>query len=68
VQDEHGNDCVVFRKLIRDKIPEILKKEGKTAFTEGIKGKPSLRPSPEKFLTRLANSLPNGLPEVPKAS
>jgi superfamily II DNA or RNA helicase/predicted house-cleaning noncanonical NTP pyrophosphatase (MazG superfamily) len=38
MQDEYGDDCVVFRKLVRDKIPDIIKKEGKTPFAAELKG------------------------------
>lgn len=33
------NSDIIYRKLVRDKIPEIIKKHGKTPFTRQIEGK-----------------------------
>jgi len=38
MQDKHNDDCVVFRKLVRDKIPDIIKEAGKIPFSATIKG------------------------------
>ena len=47
---KNKNSDIIYRKLVRDKIPEIIKKHGKTPFTRKIEGKAYRKAVGQKIL------------------